>query len=88
MMSTTGSVTATTLCVAGLVWVCSKMNGRVAFRHAPHAILFNPCTGYYQIKECGETVFAAKSVSECLENAAEIVWDYHANRIVPSWEGN
>ena len=87
MMNMNGPVTST-LCVAGLVWVCQKMNGRVAFRHAPHAILFNPCTGYYQIKECGETVFAAKSVSECLENAAGIVWDYHADRIVPSWEAH
>ena len=48
--------------------------------------MFDPRSGYYQIKEHGETVFVARSVSECLENATEIVFDYHAAQIVPSWE--
>jgi hypothetical protein len=82
----TGSVTTSTLAIAGIVWSCHKMNGRIAFRRTPHAIIFDPWSGYYQIKEHGETVFVARSVSECLENATEIVFDYHAAQIVPSWE--
>lgn len=82
----TGSVTTSTLAIQGIVWCCHKINGRIAFRHTPHAIIFDPWSGYYQIKEHGETVFVSRSVSECLQNAAAIVWDYYADQIVPSWE--
>lgn len=86
MTSMTGSVTTSTLSVAGFVWCCQKLNGRIAFRRAPHTIIFDPWSGYYQIKEHGETVFVSRSVSECLENAAEIVLDYYAAKMIPSWE--
>lgn len=79
-------VNSGTLTAQGIAWAYLKHNSRVAFVCGHHAITFEPCSGYYQIKECGETVFASRSVTECLENAAEIVWDFHADRIVPSWE--
>lgn len=77
-----------TLSVAGIAWSYQKYNGRVAFCYRHHAIVFDCNSGYYQIKERGETVFAARSVSECLQNAAEYVWDYYASQITPSWETN
>ncbi len=77
-----------TLTVQGIPWCYLKHNGRVAFGFGHHAILFEPCSGYYQIKELGETVFAARSACECLENASEIVFDFYAAQIVPSWERN
>lgn len=79
-------LSTTTLTVQGIVWECSKFNGRVAFRCAPHSIIFDPWSGFYQIREKGETVFVARSVAECLENAAEIIFDFYADSIVPSWE--
>lgn len=86
MTSMQHNCTTSTLTVQGITWSCHKLNGRIGFRRSPHAIIFDPKSGYYQIKEHGETVFVARSVSECLENAAEIVFDYHAALIVPSWE--
>ena len=86
MTSMQQTCTTSTLTVQGITWTCHKLNGRIGFRRSPHAIMFDPRSGYYQIKEHGEVVFVARSVSECLENAAEIVWEYHANLIVPSWE--
>jgi hypothetical protein len=86
MTSMTGSVTTSTLSVGGFVWCCQRVNGRIAFRRSPHAIIFHPWSGFYQITENGETVFVARSVTECLENATEIVLDYYATGIIPSWE--
>lgn len=77
-----------TLTVQGISWCYLKHNGRVAFGFGHHSITFDPCSGYYHIKERGETVFAARSVTECLENAAEIVFDFYASQITPSWETN
>lgn len=75
-----------TLLAQGILWTYQRYNGKVAFRHGDLAIVWDCNSGYYQIKERGETVFVARSVTECLENAPEYVWEYHANQIVPSWE--
>jgi len=85
MMSMTGQATTVTLSIQGIVWSCSKIKGRIAFSHNKHIISFNPWSSHYQIKENGETVFAARSVTECLENAAEIVLDFYADQVAPSW---
>lgn len=77
-----------TLTVQGIAWTYQRYNGRVAFCYGKHCIIFDCNSGYYQIKEAGETVFVARSVTECLENAAEYVWEYHASQFVPSWEVN
>lgn len=75
-----------TLTVRGIAWAYLRYNGKLAFRYGAHAIIFDINSGYYQIKELGETVFASKSVTDCLEVASEYVLDYHAAQIVPSWE--
>lgn len=75
-----------TLTVQGITWAYLRYNGKLAFRYGAHAIVFDINSGYYQIKELGETVFVSRSVTECLENAAEYVWEYHAAQFVPSWE--
>jgi hypothetical protein len=77
-----------TLTVQGITWLYQKYNGKVAFSHGEVAILFDINSGYYQIKEAGETLFASRSVVECLENGADCVLEYHASRITPSWETN
>jgi hypothetical protein len=79
-------IMSNTLTVQGIAWASMKYNGKIAFGYGHHAIVFDINSGYYQIKEDGETVFAARSVSECLENAAEYVWECHAAQFVPSWE--
>lgn len=88
MMNMTGPATTSTLTIQNIVWFCKKVKGRIAFAHNRHLISFNPWSSHYQIRENGETVFASRSVSECLENASEIVLDFYADRIVPSWEHN
>jgi hypothetical protein len=94
MMSMIGPATTVTLTIKGIVWVCSKIKGRIAFSHNKHLISFNPWSSHYQIKEGNEVVFASRSVTECLENATEIVldfysediiFDFHASHVVPSW---
>jgi len=77
--------TTGTLTVQGICWKYQRYNGKVAFCHGKHCIVYDCNSGYYQIKEAGETVYVAKSVSECLEHAAEYVWDYLASRFAPSW---
>jgi hypothetical protein len=88
MMSMTGSATTSTLTIQGIVWCVCKVKGRIAFTHNEHVISFNPWSSHYQIKEGNEVVFASRSVTECLENASEIVFDFYSTRIVPSWEHN
>lgn len=88
MMSMIGAAATSTLTIQGIVWSCSKIKGRIAFTHGNHVISFNPWSSHYQIKEGDEVVFASRSVTECLENASEIVFDFYADRIVPSWEQN
>jgi hypothetical protein len=61
-------------------------NSKVGFGFGRHAIIFDLLANCYVIKENGETVFGSGSVSECLEQAAPIVWDYYANQFTPSWE--
>lgn len=78
--------TTGTLSVQGIKWAYMRCHGRVAFAFRYHSIHFDPWSGYYQIREKGETIFAARSVTECLENAAEYVWDFHADKLTPSWE--
>ena len=87
-MSMTGAATTTTLTIQGIVWCVCKIKGRIAFTHNKHVISFNPWSSHYQIREGGETVFASRSVTECLENASEIVFDFYAAQTVPSWEQN
>jgi hypothetical protein len=78
--------TTGTLSIKGINWCYMKCHGRVAFAYRHHSILFEPRSGYYQLREKNETVFAARSVTECLENAAEYVWDFYAAKLIPSWE--
>lgn len=80
MHGTTGTLT-----IQGISWRYQRYCGKVAFCHGKHCIVYNSNSGYYQIKEAGETIFAARSVTECLENAAEYVWEYHASKLTPSW---
>lgn len=79
-------VNSGTLTAQGIPWTYLRYNGKLAFGYGAHAIVFDIISGYYQIKERGETVFASKSVTECLANAAEYVWEYYAAQYVPSWE--
>jgi hypothetical protein len=75
-----------TLTVQGIPWAYTKHNDKLAFGYGKHAIHFVPQTGYYHLKEAGETIFAATTVAGCLDNATPFVLDYHASLIVPSWE--
>ncbi len=81
-----GNACGGTLLVQNIPWTYVRYNGKIAFRYMAHAIVFNISSGYYQIQELGETVYAAKSVSECLQYAAWYVLEYHASQFVPSWE--
>lgn len=73
-----------TLTIQNITWACFKHEGKTAFGHNAHAIVAH--SGYYLLKEKGETVFVGKNVVECLEVAHEYVLEYHASQIVPSWE--
>ncbi len=75
-----------TLTVQGIPWAYMKHNGKLAFGFGKHAIHFVPQTGFYHLKEAGETVFTANTVAEVLDNASEFVLDFHANQLTPSWE--
>lgn len=70
----------------GIVWACLSHNGRVAFGHNDHAIHFEPKTGFFHLKESGETVFVAKSPAAVLESASEYIWEHYASQFIPSWE--
>lgn len=75
-----------TLSVQGIPWTYLKYNDRIGFGYGRHAIIFDPLVSLYLIKQDGQTVFSAHNVSECLEHAAHIVWDYYSQRIAPVWE--
>jgi hypothetical protein len=75
-----------TLTVGGIKWNALRYCERLAFGFLKHAIVYCPSTGFYHLKESGETVFADRSVAVCLEHATEYVWDYYARQIKPIWE--
>lgn len=75
-----------TLTIQGITWTYLSFNGKVAFGFGDHAIHYVPSTGLFHIKEKGETISVSKQVSECLEEASTIVWEYLASKITPSWE--
>jgi hypothetical protein len=77
-----------TLTVQGISWAYMKHNDKLAFGFGKHAIHFVPQTGFYHLKEAGETIYAATTVAECLDNAAPHVLDFYADQITPSWESN
>jgi hypothetical protein len=81
MMTRGGS----TLTIQGITWACLSFNDCIAFGYGKHAIHYVPETQLYHIKESGETIFVAQSVTECLEVAAEMVWEYHARQLSASW---
>lgn len=70
----------------GIVWNSCKHNGKVAFCNGAHAIVFEDKTGLFHLKENGETVYVDRKVVACLEHADDIILDYHADKIIPSWE--
>lgn len=78
--------TGGTLTIQGIDWRYLKYNGKLALQYGHHAIIFDHQSGYYLIKQRGETVFASHGITDCLENVTECVLDYHARQIVPSWE--
>lgn len=74
-----------TLTIQGIVWNCSTFNGKVSFCFQAHCIIFDSLSRMWVMKENGEPIFADRSRVHVLEHAAELVWEYHANQIVPSW---
>ena len=77
-----------TLTVQGIPWFYTKHNGKVGFGFGHHAIVFDTEQNCYCVKQDGANVYWSGSVSECLEHASGIVFDYYADRITPSWETN
>lgn len=77
-----------TLTVQGIPWFYTKHNDKVAFGFGHHAIIFNNDLGCYCIMQDGESAGCFGGVAECLERASDIVFDYYADRIIPSWEEN
>lgn len=75
-----------TLTVKGIQWTASRHNGKLSFGFRRHGIVFVPQTGFYHLKEGGETLFADRSVAICLEHASEVVWEHYAKQFQPSWE--
>jgi len=76
----------TTLTVQGITWASMKYNGKLALGYRKHAIAWDCGSGKYHILEEGRSIFSDSSVTACLENAAALVWDYYASKIIPSWE--
>jgi hypothetical protein len=72
--------------IDGIKWRIQSLNGRAAFRYHCHAIHFDTHSRLYHLKEKGETVFVARTSSECLEVASFYIWDHAASQITPSWE--
>lgn len=72
-----------TLTVQGIPWNYFSHEGQLAFGHKAHAII--PHEGFFLIKEMGKVIFVGLTMVECLEVAHEYVWEYHANRLQPSW---
>lgn len=70
----------------GTQWCFLRHNDRLAFGHKAFAIHWVPQTGYYHLKEKGETVFVAKTPLECLAVASEYLLDSMANQFVPCWD--
>lgn len=70
----------------GIVWTCLSHHGRVAFGHNEHAINYEPSTGYFHLKEKGETLSVSKSPAFLLETANEYIWEHYASQFIPSWE--
>ena len=77
----------TTLTVQGIVWQSLKYNGKIGFKTDHHAVVFNIDKQLHCVMQDGQCRFMG-SVSECLEAASGIVFDFYAHRIVPSWESN
>lgn len=75
-----------TLTVQGIPWAYTKYNGKVAFGYGKHAIHYVPQTGFFHLKQGGETVFSATTVAEVLDKATPFVLDYHASKIITTWE--
>ena len=71
--------------IDGIKWRIQSLNGRAAFRHECHAIHFDITTRLYHLKEKGETVYVAKTSSECLEVASFYIWENAACQKTPSW---
>jgi hypothetical protein len=72
--------------VRGIKWQYHYYNEKVAFGLLNHTIVYLPYTGYYHLKELGETIFADRSAEVCLMNAPEYIWEYYAAQFKPSWE--
>lgn len=80
--------TGGTLTVNGIEWLYLRYNGKVGFKYGTHhAIVFNKDWNMYAVMQDGCCQFVG-SVSECLDCASDIVFDFHANRIIPFWEMN
>jgi hypothetical protein len=77
---------ALTLTVQNIEWCCQRYNNKLAYGFGKHAIVYDIVTGFFHIKESGETVFVAKTMVECLEVAHEYVFESLASKIIPSWE--
>ena len=72
-----------TLTVQGITWNYFSYNGKLALGLGAHAIMWHE--GFYLLKEMGQVIYIGLNMVECLEVAHEYVWEYHANRLQPSW---
>lgn len=78
---------ATLTTIQGVKWESCRHNGKLAFCSGDHVIAYESKTGLYHLKENGETIFVDRNMIVCLEHATpELIWDYYASAITPSWE--
>ncbi len=70
----------------GVKWNATKYNGKCAYTHNHHSILFSLKDKQYHIVRQGYSLYSNSNLTKCLDEGSEIILDVYATHFKPSWE--